>query len=425
MTADKQRGRWRPNPFHLAALILGEVGLPAPPPLVAHDDGAQWRALVRNAFDVDVPQVLGAAPSADPNLYYLLDRFSDAELPPTRYATVEQALADALNLCPVAWRASLESTWKAADEKFRGGLRRVARLLVDTEDTPDFTNAPLPDSVGYYETSIAPLLIEGASFDDPNQGPWRDCWLIASMSAVAWADRAGLSSLLGGIKVKGSDPPSIDWRFHDQRRARRVETDLPRSADKSRIGLHAYSATSPELWPALIEKAWAMRMAGQMNDAGVQLPSVDDYKRLDHAAMPNRALRALTGRPYQEYSSQRLTKLQGQCRFGEAPSVAIAASTDTGESAAALLGTYGLAANHCYAVLGRAHGQDADYVVLRDPHGTPFTTAVQIGIESAAFAAPDGERQVWIGARGIRAIREADFERAFTDISLPTAIGGP
>jgi hypothetical protein len=119
------------------------------------------------------------------------------------------------------------------------------------------------------------LFLDGITADDPQQGVIGDCYLIASMAALAQRAPERIRDL-----IRDNGDGTVTVRFSDVSKEgttpREVTVDLEmlvrREADGSIRQVYASSQDrdvhgNPELWPAIIEKAYA-QLRGSFQEIG-------------------------------------------------------------------------------------------------------------------------------------------------------------
>ena len=225
--------------FELGAsgeLVEAEVSQPLDPPAPEADDSPHLPQEVRSLKDLVA--VLGD-----------LDEVSVRRVGPARAGgwTVE--------LAPGGERGRM-----LRDTVFdRPALERLIKIIeLDLGWTPP--GAQWADTGRFFN--------EAAEFFDPLQGALADCWLIAAMSSVAWsmpgqiADASRASGALNDQflhKFNYRDPANGTQRMFEV-------SDETLVYQGSTSPLYARSFEAGEIWPGIVEKAFAQWRQGTTND---------------------------------------------------------------------------------------------------------------------------------------------------------------
>ena len=138
----------------------------------------------------------------------------------------------------------------------------------------------------------------GPSYADVRQGVTADCWLMASLSAVAVRAPSDITSMItydGSATENGSVVGYYTVRFYNKADVPQyfvVDSQLP---DAGGLNDHPVNGV---LWVALVEKAYV-----EANAAGVVTSNhvgINDYDALNDGD-PSWALQAITGKPASDY----------------------------------------------------------------------------------------------------------------------------
>ncbi len=200
------------------------------------------------------------------------------------------------------------------------------------------------------------LVKNGISGNDVMQKYLADCYLIAAMSAVARAnpeliEKAFQKRTDGTYDVTIYEPKGAKWVPVKVR----IDADLPHN-DWYHLS-YASGRDEKELWPALLEKAFAQR-AGS-------------YGAIE-SGVPGDALSALTGKPSSMIDFQAAGVKADQ--VFDALALALkekrpATASTYGESSHAKYTNSGIYADHAYSVWGVETSGGKKYVQLRNPWG--------------------------------------------------------
>lgn len=306
------------------------------------------------------------------------------------------------------------------------GQERVQRLLYyllpitdavfERLTAPDLASGNVTMAVDAWYEDADRLVLTDTSYRDPVQGSIADCYLIASMIALAWIKSDVFSARLQGA---GFNPPterSFAWQFHNDRGA-----DIGGSAVSARIPVtgnlprYARSATQGEYWPSLIEKAFVRQLRPAPPGAGEPTPA--DYQSIDRGVTPQRACQMLVGGEVkgaflQLQSVQEIFFSPGRELAAASGIVSrpVVAWTQPNEDPQFWDQT-GLWPNHAYALLGF---MSSGHVVLRNPHGV--ATGLRPGWSDEEQWAPDGRAAVTLNQEGVFALSQQVFLEHFKSV---------
>ncbi|MDP1827015.1 MAG: C2 family cysteine protease [Archangium sp.] len=207
------------------------------------------------------------------------------------------------------------------------------------------------------QTDLKGVLVKGGiDGNDVTQKYLADCYLIAAMAATARAN----PELIEKAFKKRSDG-TYDVTIYEQKGAKWVPTKVHIDADLPHNDWYhlqyASARDEKELWPALLEKAFAAK-AGS-------------YTAIE-GGVPGDALSALTGKPTTMIDFQERGVKADQ--VFEALSLAVkerrpATASTYGESSNAKYTNSGLYSDHAYSVWGTETSGGKKYVQLRNPWG--------------------------------------------------------
>lgn len=255
-------------------------------------------------------------------------------------------------------RATLSTLLTQQVDRFEPEARRMVAAFLEG-GTP-LSRGVLPDPNLSWDTRVqaelktprgASLYIDGVHFDDVVQNQLGDCFLLASLSAIAAVSPETIERAL-----TAHPDGTYTVRFYEKQRRGpptpvdvTIDADLP--ANRRGALLYGHGRDERELWPALVEKAWASWKGG--------------YSELALGGFAGDALEALTGRkaelynPVRELESRDLWKL-----MVEAHAQGRALVTGTGKAP-----IEGLVPMHMYAVVGVREENGERLVTVRNPYG--------------------------------------------------------
>lgn len=351
LDAQRPPRRWALNLYAIAEQVIGK---PIDWPTVVN-----LNEQLQEAFKEQLQRVFEPDPSA-----------------PTLIDALEYLLANAAAFHDVdAVLGRLPPALRVAVKPYANeALERLLPFYVNVENlplrwrAPGATSAPA-QAIDHYAMQGKLIGNGQVSYLDPVQGHAADCGLIATMIATAWMGAGRWQDRLEKTGYAPPTQPGLSWRFYAAGEPSVVATDADLPLDRCDMPLYARSAERGEIWPALVEKAYAMWRAP--TDAN---PDAAAYQSIGHEEV-TRVMRALWGAPAWRNEDallvERLLGNKGAYPLLDArgvtvfPTVAWTCPT-AGQT---LPARTGLTPRHAYAVLGRAADVDgAGYVVLRNPH---------------------------------------------------------
>jgi hypothetical protein len=201
------------------------------------------------------------------------------------------------------------------------------------------------------------LFRNGVGGEDADQDYIGDCYLIASMSSIAQANPKAIED---AFKQNANGTYTV--RIYEQSASGKwvaqhvtIDGDLPRNSWTGNE--YARGSDPKELWPALLEKAFAARAGG--------------YGQIE-AGVPGDAMSAITGKPSADIAMRGkgvtadgvFAQLQAAVKAGK-PATAVT----LGESSSAKYKGTNIYADHTYSVFGVTEEKGVKYVQLRNPWG--------------------------------------------------------
>jgi len=394
--------RWAFNPIALAQVAVSGAG-----------KGRRWprsweevETLFRQAYKADANAVFYGSGGA-PALIDLLDRVADA--------VPKAATLASLRRLPAV--QALEA--RLANPEW---LPRLLAFIAPVDGlgfTPpgaEFAPADNP-IIGSYE-KIGALEVGSVSWRDPEQGCTNDCYLIASMIALAWTRPRKWRKVLSDATKAGKDTLTVDFHGEDKDADDPPPFDVPAFVplDAGHNWLYAHSADHDETWPALIERAFVMLRRNLTNGE----PTVDDYREIGNDLFPHQAARVLIGgTPVSHLGGEQLKPYDfvvERCEESVTESPTMASTRKKDEVPHADWQQSTLVPDHAYAVLGLAVDNGVKFVVLRNPHGNnPPVPGAPVG-EWAAGAALNEGQSVRLEKNGVLAVSEQHFNTCFKGV---------
>lgn len=226
--------------------------------------------------------------------------------------------------------------------------------------------------------------VDAPTATSPVQGALADCWLIAAMASVSWTRPELIAARVRRQDLSGDvDSGHADFRF-DFADVLAIPLGfitltipfvfpvwvglrVPRASGSGYI--YARSSVADEMWPAVIEKAFAVWRSG----GDPHYPTSADYGHLNYGD-PVWACHVLTGEAAWYRSADAddtWSTIAAHCSGNRASSPLVAwtwGSSDDSPNKVDYAGA-NLVANHAYSILGKWETNQRQYVVLRNPWG--------------------------------------------------------
>jgi Calpain family cysteine protease len=234
-----------------------------------------------------------------------------------------------------------------------------------------------------------PLFDDGPSPDDVFQGRTGDCWVMSSLAAIA---ASNYSARVQSMITDNADG-TYTVRFADGS-TQRVDSDFYLDKNGYRVYASFGQPGRPELWAAVIEKAYAQR--GRNHESGYG--SIDGGFQAD-------ALRTLIGgHGHKMKTSDDHLENTIIDRFGEG--IPLTASASLGNPA----GFSGYEGNHAFTITDvEQHNGSIDLITVRNPWGhNEDIVAANLSHE--------------MGKNGTIQLTYAEFKRFFYDVEYVTDI---
>ncbi len=251
-------------------------------------------------------------------------------------------------------------------------------------------------------------------FNDPIQGYLGDCYFIAAMSSVAWARPYAIVNVVRPSSVGDESPiHRVDF-FKDGHQRQSLEVTEKVPVKKGNLQwIYARSKDRGEIWPAVLEKAYAKWKTGNPTDQ-------PDYTKIA-GGDPVRACAELLGgrREYylnSRHSASELWRLVRANSLSYRTVNPMVAWTYCRPPKHLDYRRAHVVACHAYSVLGWAYRNRQKYIVLRNPWGTHHATLDTL---SGYWWAYSGFWQaVPLNRDGVFAMRAETFKEYFAGLGV-------
>ena len=271
---------------------------------------------------------------------------------------------------------------------------------------------------GYAWQDMGEYFKEVPEFDDPVQGALTDGYFIAALSAVVWTHPYAIANLAKASAYGNEDSPLHRLTFYKDDRAETVEVS-EKVAVRSSGGYQwafARSGDAKEIWPAVLEKAYAVWRTKTKTDRPDMLTLADGD--------PGAACMALVGGKCTRYAHQEtepfqiMESIRKHCT-GRRAADPICARTPRRAAESSDYGAVQLLLNQTYTVLGWDRHGSADYVVLRNPWGR-YEAALDVVSGTWACDGDTAPARVPYGQNGVFALQADTFHKYFSETFVVT-----
>ncbi len=281
-------------------------------------------------------------------------------------------------------------------------------------------SSPSVSHITEWEPSNAVWLDKGDYFEDlaeltdPVQGGLGDCYYIAALCSVAWSRPYAIINATSPFGDEESPMHQVSF-YNSKGVLENVEVDEFCPCDKNTQRLiYASSYDDGEIWPAVMEKAYAKWVTGNTT----QKPN---YTKIE-GGDPVEACRQLIGgkATYMFNSQMTATQISNQVRYNSLDRKTInpmVAWTFSSQPAGCDYASAHIVANHAYSILGWDNDGSQYYVVLRNPWGIYPGVLDRLGGNYAGVI-----NRLWnafpYGQNGVFAMKAATFKKYFAGFGV-------
>lgn len=213
-----------------------------------------------------------------------------------------------------------------------------------------------------------------AEVNDPIQGAIGDCYYIAALSSVAWARPYVIVNMVRPSGWGNEDNPIHQINFYKDGSGSPQSVEVSEKVPvvkQSHSWVYARSLDSTEIWPAVMEKAYAKWRTGNTTDFP-NYPAISGGDPVMACAQLIRGTRT--------YKDNSWTSADALWNFVRSNSLSrrtinpMVAWTHSSQPAGTNYALAHVVANHAYSVLGWDYFNSEKYIVLRNPWGTHHAT---------------------------------------------------
>jgi len=251
-----------------------------------------------------------------------------------------------------------------------------------------------------------------AEVNDPIQGGLGDCYYIAALSSVAWARPYVIVNMIRPSGWGNEDNPIHQINFYKNGTGSPQPVEVSERVPvvkTSHSWVYARSLDSTEIWPAVMEKAYAKWRTENTTDFP-NYPAISGGDPVMACAQLMRGTRT--------YKGNSATSADALWDFVRSNSLSrrtinpMVAWTYSSQPAGTNYASARVVANHAYSVLGWDYYNNVKYIVLRNPWGTHHAT---LDTRSGTWSAY--QVSYWAGiplnTNGVFSMKAATFKKYF------------
>jgi hypothetical protein len=210
----------------------------------------------------------------------------------------------------------------------------------------------------HWAPSTGELFTNGVSSDDPVQGVLGDCYLVSGLASLAAVQpdviKNAVKANADGTFTVTFHKDSFFGLFGKSQKPITVTVDGDMPTKNGKTSIYTRGRDTKELWPMIIEKAYAQLDGG--------------YQTVNKGGAPTTIWQALTGKS----GAMTMNVTEGTTRLWDKISNALAEKRPVAASTAPTFKDYegtGLVKGHVYSVLGVEEKDGERFVKMRNPWG--------------------------------------------------------
>ena len=255
-----------------------------------------------------------------------------------------------------------------------------------------------------------------AELTDPVQGSLADCYYISALCSVAWSRPYAIINATSPSRNGNEDSPLHQVPFYNTKGTIEnvvVGEAVPCSSSTKNI-LYASSADSGEIWPAVMEKAYAKWKTGNTTDK-------PNFLSIEYGDCVEACRQLIGGTKTYKYTSD-MTASQ-IATFVRSNSLSrrtfnpMVAWTPSRQPSGCDYAKAHIVANHAYSILGWVSSNNSYYIVLRNPWGT-YHGVLDCLSGSYSGMLNDNWHNFTYGRNGVFAMKVDTFKKYFSGLGV-------
>lgn len=290
------------------------------------------------------------------------------------------------------------------------GKRIQEVMLADNNAKEDFESDTPWMPAKYVWADTGNFFEDVPEVTDPRQGSLGDCYFIAALASVAWSRPYAIVNAAKPSSSGDKDSPLHTVTFYKNGKSEEVEVSerIPLYLTTDNV-VYAYSADAEEIWPAVIEKAYAKWKTG----TGTDFPN---YEKIAGGSPADACAELIGGKATYKWHTdvsekQLIDFIKSNCESYYAVNPMVASTHSQVPKDCDYIKA-SLAACHAYSILGYEKYKNEYYVILRNPwgyhHGTLDTRDGKWNVYRKSVP-----ERIWLNQNGIFSMKLATFKKYF------------
>lgn len=256
-----------------------------------------------------------------------------------------------------------------------------------------------------------------AELSDPIQGSLGDCYFISALCSVAWARPYAIVNATAPSAVGNEESPTHLVSFYNSKGNKEDVTisELTPVNASNNAWLYARSLDNGEIWPAIMEKAYAKWKTQNKTD-------FPDYTKIAGGDPVEACRQIIGGKSTYLYTSK--NSESDIATFIRSNSLSMrtvnpmVAWTPSKEPQGCNYASAHIAANHAYSVLGWMYSNSQYYIVLRNPWGTYHGVLDTLSSTFSATTNKYFNANIKLNTNGVFAMKISTFKKYFYGLGV-------
>ena len=309
-------------------------------------------------------------------------------------------------------RETIPEVLTAMNEDIKPNTKAVAKTVKETAPANQSNTSYIWKDMGEYFKEVP-------EFDDPVQGTLGDCYFIAALSSVAWTRPYAISNMAKPSSNGNETSPLHKFMFYKNGKEQSVVTNeyiKTQVSNNNTYYCYARSKDQSEVWPAVIEKAYAKWRTGTSSD-------YPDMSKIAGGFAPSACTELIGGKittyVNSKYTAAALMKnIKSHCAGGRTFDPMFASTSGTSITDTEYTNA-GIVSGHAYSILGWDSRNGKDYVVLRNPWGS-YGAKISNLSGSYSYIENGTTKTIPYNQSGIFALEINSFKKYFYSASAVT-----